>query len=603
MILKSAKWLALIIPQMSSSPNSWTDRSVLRLDLREPYLCVHDIIVFVRDQDRSLRFYVDQLGFRLVVDHRFESGERWIEVAPPDGSANLALVAPKPDSPAHKLIGGDRWIFFLTEDVYAKYKEWSDRGVRFLFPPEQPAWGDVFTRFEDLDGNSFGLAGFDEVRRSLEVRRRAHLERLEAERRATQELEIAKQVQSRLFPQVHPELKTVEYAGLCLPAREVGGDYFDFLNLGHERLGFIIGDVSGKGIAAALLMANLQANLRSQCAVAVDHPEILLRSVNRLFYENTGDSAYASLFFAEYEDATRRLRYVNCGHLSGLLLRRDNSLERLDSTGTLLGLFQQWDCSMRECEVFPGDVLALFTDGVTEACNKAGEEFGEENLIAGLREHRRHFGRGSWVWVAGTARRHHADHRQVPNLRIALKAIGYGSPQGFRTLSLRPAVLLPRSQQDLVGCGTILCPDFPFRLGFRQLVAIPRALNLYFRKEVVTAVLVEDQGALGGRLLGFDQDRHRQHSHRGVRVSNLDYLRIHARRLHGPFARRNHFVPQDKLKRHLRHQFLAAGQLSSCQEWKHRHCQNQHPRCVFHISPPKRFFVPGEAFGIMQRNE
>jgi serine phosphatase RsbU (regulator of sigma subunit) len=201
-------------------------------------------------------------------------------------------------------------------------------------------------------------------------------------------LEIAKQVQSRLFPQVHPELKTVEYAGLCLPAREVGGDYFDFLNLGHERLGFIIGDVSGKGIAAALLMANLQANLRSQCAVAVDHPEILLRSVNRLFYENTGDSAYASLFFAEYEDATRRLRYVNCGHLSGLLLRRDNSLERLDSTGTLLGLFQQWDCSMRECEVFPGDVLALFTDGVTEACNKAGEEFGEENLIAGLREHR-----------------------------------------------------------------------------------------------------------------------------------------------------------------------------------------------------------------------
>jgi phosphoserine phosphatase RsbU/P len=373
---------------MSSSPNSWTDRSVLRLDLREPYLCVHDIIVFVRDQDRSLRFYVDQLGFRLVVDHRFESGERWIEVAPPDGSANLALVAPKPDSPAHKLIGGDRWIFFLTEDVYVKYKEWSDRGVRFLFPPEKPAWGGVFTRCEDVDGNSFGLAGFDEVRRSLEVRRRAHLERLEAERRAAQELEIAKQVQSRLFPQAHPELKTVEYAGLCLPAREVGGDYFDFLSLVHDRLGFIIGDVSGKGIAAALLMANLQANLRSQCAVAVDHPELLLRSVNRLFYENTGDSAYASLFFAEYEEATRRLRYVNCGHLSGLLLRCDNSLERLDSTGTLLGLFQQWDCSMRECEVFPGDVLALYTDGVTEACNKAGEEFGEENLIARLREHR-----------------------------------------------------------------------------------------------------------------------------------------------------------------------------------------------------------------------
>ena len=109
-------------------------------------------------------------------------------------------------------------------------------------------------------------------------------------------------MQSRLFPQIHPELKTVEYAGKCLPARQVGGDYFDFLNLGQQRLGFIIGDVSGKGIAAALLMANLQANLRSQCATALDRPELLLRSVNRLFYENTGDAAYASLFFAAYDE-------------------------------------------------------------------------------------------------------------------------------------------------------------------------------------------------------------------------------------------------------------------------------------------------------------
>jgi len=372
----------------SSASTSWTDRSVLRLDLREPYLCVHDIIVFVRDQDRSLRFYMDQLGFKLIVDHRFENGERWIEVAPPDGSANLALVTPKPDTDAFKLIGGDRWIFFLTEDVDAKFKEWSERGVRFLFPPEKPAWGGVFTRFEDVDGNSFGLAGFDEVRRSLEARRRVHEERLEAERRAAQELEIAKQVQSRLFPQTHPELKTVEYAGLCLQAREVGGDYFDFLNLGRQRLGFIIGDVSGKGIAAALLMANLQANLRSQCAMAVDQPELLLKSANRLFYENTGDSAYASLFFAEYDDETRRLRYANCGHLSGLLLRSDNSLDRLDSTATLLGLFQDWDCPTRHCEVFPGDLLVLYTDGVTEAYNDAEEEFGEQHLIEALRQHR-----------------------------------------------------------------------------------------------------------------------------------------------------------------------------------------------------------------------
>jgi serine phosphatase RsbU (regulator of sigma subunit)/predicted enzyme related to lactoylglutathione lyase len=374
---------------MSNDPTlSWTNRTVLRIDQPASYLALHDVIIFVRDQDRSVRFYLDQLGFNLVVDHRFESGERWIEVAPPDGSANLALVAPKPDSNAYKLIGGDRWIFFMTEDVYAKYDEWTRKGVRFLFPPEKPAWGGVFTRFEDVDGNSFGLAGFDEVRQSLELRRRTHAAKLEAERRAWQELEIAKQVQSRLFPQIQPQLKTVEYAGRCLQARQVGGDYFDFLNLGQQRLGLIIGDVSGKGIAAALLMANLQANLRSQSATAVDQPESLLRSVNRLFYENTGDSAYASLFFAEYDDQTRRLRYANCGHLSGLLLRNDNQLEKLESTCALLGLFQEWDCSMRDYQVLPGDILALYTDGVSESVNEAGEEFGEPYLVEILREHR-----------------------------------------------------------------------------------------------------------------------------------------------------------------------------------------------------------------------
>jgi serine phosphatase RsbU (regulator of sigma subunit) len=330
---------------------------------------------------------VDQLGFELILDSRLSSGQRWLEVAPPDGSANLALVVPKPDEPEYNLIGGYRWILFMTEDVHAKYKEWSERGVHFVSPPETPMWGGTYTRFEDPDGNQFGLEGFDEVRRSLELRRQAHAEKLESERRVAQELEIAKQVQARLFPQIQPELKTMEYAGICLQARQVGGDYFDFLSLGPQRLGLIIGDVSGKGIAAALLMANLQANLRSQSALAFDQPEALLRSVNRLFFDNTGDSAYASLLFAEYDDATRRLRYVNCGHLSGVLLRRDGSLEQLESTSTLLGLFREWDCSMREQELSPGDVLALYTDGITEASNERGEEFGERGLIATLRQH------------------------------------------------------------------------------------------------------------------------------------------------------------------------------------------------------------------------
>ncbi|HKQ90508.1 MAG TPA: SpoIIE family protein phosphatase [Blastocatellia bacterium] len=374
---------------MSDSPSSpWWARSSLRLDRQAPYLRIFFYTVFVRDQDRSLRFYLNQLGFSLVVDHRFEGAGRWIAVAPPDGSAILALVTPEAGSEEYDLIGQARQIVFITEDIDALYEEWRDRGVHFLHPPQTPIWGGMFTTFKDVDGNSFMLVGSDEMSREIETQRRAASEKLESERRAAQEMEIAKQVQARLFPQTLPPLRTLDYAGMCIQARQVGGDYYDFLNLGRERLGLVIGDISGKGIAAALMMANLQANLRSQCAIAVDQPRRLLRSVNQLFYENTTDSAYATLFFAEYDDRENRLRYVNCGHLSALLLRSDDSLERLASTCTVLGLFDEWDCSIGESRLLPGDTLALYTDGVTESFNDAGEEFGEERLVEALRRRR-----------------------------------------------------------------------------------------------------------------------------------------------------------------------------------------------------------------------
>ena len=363
-------------------------RSVLRLDGKDPYLCLHFAIIYVRDLDRSIRFYVNQLGFRLVIDHRFEDGRRWIEVCPPDGNAHLGFTLLQPEDDPAKLIRPESLIWFITEDVHRKYEEWKERGVHFRYPPEVPAWGGIHTRFEDPDGNSFGLAGFDELTRSVETQRKALAQKVEAEHRAAQEIEIAKQVQARLFPQIHPEVATLEYAGLCLQARQVGGDYFDFLDLGQHRLGLVIGDVSGKGIAAALLMANLQANLRSQCAGACMHPELFLQSVNRLFFENTADNAYASLFFAEYDDDSRRLRYANCGHLDGLILHSDGECERLSSTGTLLGLFPKWEFSVAESTLAPGDVMTLYTDGVTEASDEDGEEFGEDRLLEKLTKHR-----------------------------------------------------------------------------------------------------------------------------------------------------------------------------------------------------------------------
>ena len=376
----------------------------------DPYLRLNSVTVFVRDHDRSLHFYLERLGFHLAFDTRLQSGERWVAVAPPDGTALLSLVVPKTDSPQYKLIGRSTHVVFVTDDVAAKFREWSARGVRFLNTPrlkrikfdkqanaspssmllgeESPIWGGVFARFRDIDGNIFSLVSFDEVTHRLEAQRRALADKLEAERRAVQELEIAKQVQARLFPQTLPQLETLDYAGTCIQARKVGGDYYDFLDLGGGRLGFVIGDISGKGIAAALLMANLQANVRSQCAIAVDQPQRFLGAVNQLFCENTIDGAFATLFFGEYDDTACRLRYANCGHLPALVLRADHRVDKLGATATVLGVFQKWDCEIGECQLRPGDTLALYTDGITESRNSPDDEFGEGRLLEALRAHK-----------------------------------------------------------------------------------------------------------------------------------------------------------------------------------------------------------------------
>jgi serine phosphatase RsbU (regulator of sigma subunit)/catechol 2,3-dioxygenase-like lactoylglutathione lyase family enzyme len=396
-----------------ASPASRPKNAAASPSTKRLYLGVQSINVYVRDQDRSLRFYLDQLGFKLAFDAKLQSGERWVAVSPPDGTAILALIAPKPDTPEYKFIGRATHVSFVTEDVTAKFLEWSKRGVRFSSTPrlkrlkyqpapqsectdhptifmgeESPIWGAVFARFRDIDGNRFALVSFDEFTHVLEMHRRTEAEKQEHERRVAQELEIAKRVQARLFPQTKPALRTLDYAGMCIQAHQVGGDYYDFLNLGQERLGLVLGDVSGKGIAAALLMANLQANLRSQVGIAVDQPERLLKSVNELFCDSTDEGAFASLFFAEYDGRAARLRYINCGHLCALLLRGNNSVERLEATSTLLGLFKEWDCTVGERQLFGGDTLALYTDGITEAFNDADEQFGEERLIEALQRHR-----------------------------------------------------------------------------------------------------------------------------------------------------------------------------------------------------------------------
>ncbi len=211
-------------------------------------------------------------------------------------------------------------------------------------------------------------------------------ERREAIRRARSELEIARDVQQKLFPNESTLLCSVEYAGRCMPAQEIGGDFYDFLDLAPGRLGILLGDVSGKGIAAALLMANLQALFRSHTTLALENPAELIRSVNSLFRQATKPEHFATLFFGEYKEETRCLRYVNCGHPAPVLIRQNGSVERLEANATVVGVFRELDCTIGSVQLACGDRLVLFSDGVLEAGIESDEEFGEDRLLRVLTE-------------------------------------------------------------------------------------------------------------------------------------------------------------------------------------------------------------------------
>jgi phosphoserine phosphatase RsbU/P len=200
---------------------------------------------------------------------------------------------------------------------------------------------------------------------------------------AYSELEIARSVQQGLFPSSGGEIAgAVAFDGLCIPAREIGGDYYDFLRFPDGRLGLVLADVSGKGVPAALLMANLQALFRSQQVADV---RTILRNVNGHFYKSTPASHYATAFFAIYDPADRTLTYANCGHPAALVMPGKRLLE---ATGTVVGIIgEAFDVEVETVTLAPGDTLLVFSDGITEAGIDRGEEFGEarvEQLLQGL---------------------------------------------------------------------------------------------------------------------------------------------------------------------------------------------------------------------------
>ncbi len=205
------------------------------------------------------------------------------------------------------------------------------------------------------------------------------------------EIEIAREVQERLFPQRLPPICGIDYYGACRPALGVGGDYYDFLALSNGDLGIAIGDVSGKGIAAALLMASLQASLRGQALLGQGDLAQLMTNVNQLVYDATPGNRYATFFYGHYHLTTRLFRYVNAGHNPPFVLRRtDNGsvhVIRLETGGTVVGLFPHAPYQEGALTLHPGDIFVGFTDGVSEAMNMGEEEWGEERMIPAVAAH------------------------------------------------------------------------------------------------------------------------------------------------------------------------------------------------------------------------
>jgi phosphoserine phosphatase RsbU/P len=219
------------------------------------------------------------------------------------------------------------------------------------------------------------------------------MEEVVEKKRLEQELEIAREVQATLFPKQLPHPPGMTVFGGCKPARVVSGDYYDFVIEDGTQLDIIVGDISGKGISAALLMANLQAAMRTQLLSSKhDNAESIGQSLaeamtqlNQQIYQSSPPEKYATLFLSRYDVNTHRLWYCNAGHLPPIVLS-SNGEQKLNATGMVVGLFPNATYEAKSVDLLPGTMLAIFTDGVTEAVNKADEEYGDQRLLEVLQQ-------------------------------------------------------------------------------------------------------------------------------------------------------------------------------------------------------------------------
>lgn len=218
-------------------------------------------------------------------------------------------------------------------------------------------------------------------------RRQARQQAIASTRAQERESAEARSIQQGFLPKEIPQLAGYEIVGAWQPARVVGGDYYDVLPFGRETLGVCIGDVAGKGLPAALLMSNLQAAFRGFASPAVS-PEALCDKLNSLICRNIASDRFITFFYAQLDGVARQLRYTNAGHNAPIVAHKDGSHDRLREGGGILGVFPVQAFDMGVYDLASGDRVLLFTDGVTEACNQEGEEFGDARLLQLLEENR-----------------------------------------------------------------------------------------------------------------------------------------------------------------------------------------------------------------------
>ncbi|MDQ7052327.1 MAG: SpoIIE family protein phosphatase [candidate division KSB1 bacterium] len=204
--------------------------------------------------------------------------------------------------------------------------------------------------------------------------------------RIHEELRLANEIQTRLLPKASPVLNGYDIAAKSVPAHNVGGDYFDFIAKSANQLVFCLGDITGKGIPAALLMANLQATIRgitlsnTSCCECID-------KANSILFHNTESDKFATLFFGMIDAETQRLHFCNAGHNAPILLRNTGQSERLKTGGLMIGVFEESEYEEEAVSMHPGDMLVVFSDGISEVLNTAEEEYSEQRLLEFVRTH------------------------------------------------------------------------------------------------------------------------------------------------------------------------------------------------------------------------